>query len=683
MALQKLQFKPGVNRDQTNYSNEGGWYECDKIRFRSGYPQKLGGWVRYGLFNLVGICRSMFNWVTTDSENYMAYGTSRKLYIESGEILNDITPIRETFTTPDTDNCFATTNGSATVVVTIVDHGGVTGDYVTFSGATAVGGIPAGALNTEQIITYLTNNTFSFVATALATSTVASGGGTAITAAFQINVGNDYAVYGYGWGAGPWSRGAWGSGAASPVVIDQRDWFMENFDNDLVANVRNGGIYYWEWVNGPGVRAMPLATLTLDGIPAADVPTETIQALVSQNSKHLIAFGATPYGGGDFDPLLIRWATQDQPNVWTPLVTNSAGFFRISRGSEIVCAIATRQEILVFTNGTLNSMQYLGTTDVFSLQEMSDNISIIGPRAVVGVNNTVYWFGHDKFYAYSGRVETLPCTLRNHVFENLNYSQTDQIICGTNEGWNEIWWMYPTADSQVNNAYIIYNHLEKIWYYGTIDRTAWQDTSLRTYPQAVTNTNFDGSISGTTLTVTSIHSGVVEVGSVVSGTGIATGTIITALGTGTGGVGTYTINISQNIVETTNLYCNGIVFNHENGVNDNELPMESYIASSDFDLTDGDQFILSKRIIPDVNFKGSTADLPAVTMYIKPRNFPGNAYSNVESKHVIETSVDIYTEQIFMRARARQMAIEISSEDLGVQWQLGSPRLDGRPDGHR
>jgi hypothetical protein len=683
MPLQKLQFKPGLNRDQTNYSNEGGWYECDKIRFRSGYPQKIGGWVRYGLFTLVGICRSMFNWVTTDSENYMAYGTSRKLYIESGEILSDITPIRETFITPDTDNCFATTNGSATVVVTIVDHGGVTGDYVTFSGATAVGGIPAGAINTEQIITYLTNNTFSFVATASATSTVASGGGTAITAAFQINVGNDYAVYGYGWGAGPWSRGAWGSGAAAPVVIDQRDWFMENFDNDLVANIRNGPIYYWEWVNGPGVRAVPLDTLTLGGVAAADVPTETIQALVSQNSKHLIAFGATPFGGGDFDPLLIRWATQDQPNVWTPLVTNSAGFFRISRGSEIVCAIATRQEILVFTNGTLNSMQYLGTSDVFSLQEMSDNISIIGPRAVVGVNNTVYWFGHDKFYAYSGRVETLPCTIRNYIFENLNYSQTDQIISGTNEGWNEIWWMYPTADSQVNNAYVIYNHLEKIWYYGTIERTAWQDTSLRDYPQAVTNTNFNGSISGTTLTVSSINSGVIEVGSILSGTGVATGTIITALGTGTGGAGTYTINISQNIVETPNLYCNGIVFNHEDGVNDNELPMTSYIASSDFDLTDGDQFILSKRIIPDVNFNGSTADLPAVTMYIKPRNFPGNTYSNVESKHVIETSVDIYTEQIFMRARARQMAIEISSEDLGVQWQLGSPRLDGRPDGRR
>ena len=687
MPLQKLQFRPGLNRDQTNYTNEGGWYECDKIRFRSGYPQKLGGWVRYGLFNIVGICRSMFNWITTASENYMAYGTSRKLYIESGEILDDITPIRVTYTHSTvghvTDNCFATTNGSKTVVVTIVGHGGISGDYVTFSGSTAVGGISATALNAEQIITYLTVNTFSFVATEAATSTVAAGGGTTIDAEFQINVGNDNAVYGYGWGAGPWSRGAWGSGAATPVVIAQRDWFMENFDNDLIANIRNGPIYYWEWINGPGVRAVPLETLTLDGIPAADVPTETIQALVSQNSKHLIAFGATPYGGGDFDPLLIRWATQDQPNVWTPLVTNSAGFLRVSRGSEIVCAIATRQEILVFTDGTLSSMQYLGTTDVFSLQELADNISILGPRAVVAVNNTAYWFGHDKFYAYSGMVETLPCTLRNHVFENLNYSQADQIISGTNEGWNEVWWMYPSKDSQINDSYVIYNHLEKIWYYGTIERTAWEDSSLREFPQACSATYFAGSISGTTLTVTNVTVGKIEVGSVISGTSIATGTLITALGTGTGAEGTYTINISQSIVQTTNLTADGIVYNHESGVNDNELPMASYIASSDFDLTDGDQFILSKRIIPDVSFTGSTADLPAVTMYIKPRNFPGNAYSNIDSKRVIETSVDIFTEQIFMRARARQMAIEISSEDLGVQWQLGSPRLDGRPDGRR
>jgi hypothetical protein len=291
--------------------------------------------------------------------------------------------------------------------------------------------------------------------------------------------------------------------------------------------------------------------------------------------------------------------------------------------------------------------------------------------------------GHDKFYAYGGRVETLPCTLRNHVFENLNYSQADQIVSGTNEGWNEIWWFYPTANSQVNNAYIIYNHLEKIWYYGTIDRTAWSDSSLREYPQALTGTFFTGSLNNsTTLNVTAISTGSLQVGSIITGTGLATGTIITALGTGTGGIGTYTVNISQ-LVVSTSMTADSIMYNHEQGLNNDTTAIESYIASSDFDLVDGDQFILTKRIIPDLNFAGSTAALPAVTMYIKPRNFPGNAYSNVDSEQVIETSVDVYTEQIFMRARARQMAIEIESTDLDVQWQLGSPRLDGRPDGKR
>jgi hypothetical protein len=290
--------------------------------------------------------------------------------------------------------------------------------------------------------------------------------------------------------------------------------------------------------------------------------------------------------------------------------------------------------------------------------------------------------GHDKFYAYTGRVETLPCTLRNHVFQNFNYDQADQVVSGTNEGWNEVWWFYPTATSQVNDAYVIYNHLEKIWYYGTIDRTAWSDSSLREYPQAVTGTYVTGSIASTTLTVTAVSVGVLQVGSVITGTGIAVGTIITALGTGTGGIGTYTVNISQSVVSTA-ITADSIIYNHEEGLNDGTDAMTSFIASSDFDLGDGEQFILSKRIIPDLSFTGSTAALPAVTMYIKPRNFPGNAYSNTDSEQVIETSVDVYTEQIFMRARARQMAIEIESTDLDVQWQLGSPRLDGRPDGRR
>ena len=682
MALQKLQFRPGLNRDQTNYSNEGGWYECDKVRFRSGFPQKIGGWLRYGTFTVVGICRQVFNWITTAGDNYLALGTNKKLYIEAGQILYDITPIRQTFTTTITNNCFTTVNGSKTVTVTITAHGGISGDYVTFSGVVGpIGGIPQAEFNAEFIITYVGVNSFTITTTTAATSST-SGGGTAITAAFQINVGNDNALFGYGWGAGAWSRGSWGSGSATPVSATQRDWFIQNFDNDMVANIRKGAIYYWKYIDGLTTRATPLATTTVSGVAPSDVPAVAMQTLVSQNDKHLLAFGCTPYGGGALDPLLIRWATQDQPNVWTPLVTNSAGFLRVSRGSEIVCALATRQEILVFTDGTLNSLQFLGTTDVFGLTELSDNISILSPRSVVGVNNVAYWMGHDKFYAYSGRVETLPCSLRNHVFGNLNYDQADQIISGTNEGWNEVWWFYPTADSNINNAYVIFNHLEKIWYYGTIDRTAWSDSSLRPYPQALTGTYVTGSITNTTLTVTAVESGILEVGSVISGTGIATGTVITALGTGAGRTGTYTVNISQRVVPTT-ITANSVIYNHEQGINDNVLPMTSYIASSDSDLADGDQFILTKRIIPDLSFDGSTATLPAVTMYIKPRNFPGNAYSNVDSEQVIETSVDVYTEQIFMRTRARQMAIEISSTDLGVQWQLGSPRVDGRPDGQR
>jgi hypothetical protein len=682
MPLQKLQFKPGLNRDQTNYTNEGGWFECNKIRFRSGYPQKIGGWLRYGLFTVAGVCRQLFNWITTAGDNYLALGTSKKLYIEAGELLNDITPLRQTFITPATNNCFTTVNGSKTVTVTITGHGGSDGDYVTFSGVVgSIGGIPEAEFNAEFIITVLSANTFTILTSTAATSST-SGGGTAITAEFQINIGNDNAVFGYGWGAGAWSRGAWGSGAATPVLVPQRDWFLQNFDDDLVANVRNGQIYYWQYVNGVGTRATLLSATTIDGVSPENVPTQAMQVLVSQNDKHLICFGATPFGGGTFDPLLIRWATQDQPNVWTPLTTNTSGFLRVSRGSAIVCAVATRQEILVYTEGTLNSLQFTGTIDVFSLQELSDNISIISPRCVVTVNNTAYWMGHDKFYAYGGRVETLPCTLRNHVFENFNYNQADQVISGTNEGWNEVWWFYPTADSNINNAYIIYNHLERIWYYGTIHRTAWSDSSLRQYPQALTATYADGFISGTTLTINSVSAGSIQVGSLVNGTGVAPGTTITALGTGTGGAGTYTVNISQLVVQTS-LTLDSVVYNHEQGLNDDTSAMTSYIASSDFDLIDGDQFILTKRIIPDISFTGSTANEPEVTMYIKPRNFPGSPYTNVDSDNVIETAVDVYTDQIFLRARARQMAIQVASTELDVQWQLGSPRLDGRPDGRR
>jgi hypothetical protein len=626
VPLQKLQFKPGVNRDQTNYTNEGGWYAGDRIRFRSGQPQKIGGWLKGTAQVLIGVCRQMFTWITSYSDNYMAVGTNKKLYLDAGAELYDITPLQHTSTTLGAAaGPFTATNGSSTLTVsysTDTTYDPEIGNYVTFSGATSLGGnITAAVLNAAYGYEILTVNTaahtYTIKVTATANASDTAKGGATVTAKYDIDVGPVINIVGYGWGSGTWGRGTWGSGTLIPTIIYQRDWFMDNFDNDLVANIRNGVPYYWTLDQTLTSRAVPLSSIS----GASDVPTTVMQLLVSQGDKHLLAFGATPYGGGAFDPLLIRWSNQDEPANFTPLPTNSAGFIRISRGDAIIRAIPTRQEILVYTNATLNSLQFLGTTDVFGIQELSDNISIASPRSVITVSNNAYWMGKDKFYTYSGRVDTLPCTLRNHVFENINYDQMAQVVCGTNEQWNEVWWHYPTANSSVNDAYVIYNHFDKIWYYGSMNRTAWNDSPLRVYPQAA------GGADG-----------------------------------------------SQ------------YIYNHEQGVDDDLLPMASYIQSSDFDLIDGDQFILIKRIIPDVQFDGSnlvTNPAPSVLFTIKPRNFPGSDFGTSPAKNVITTNVDTYTNQVFMRARAREMGFKISSSAIGVQWQLGSPRLDGRPDGKR
>ena len=616
MPLSKLQFKPGLNRDQTNYAGEGGYYECDKVRFRSGFPQKIGGWLRYATFTLIGTCRQMYNYISSFSDNIQVLGTNAKLYLDVGGNLVNITPLRAsnpTYITTDTDNCFTTVNGSTTVTVTITGCTAVAGNYVQISGAVATRGIPASELNTNhEILTAPTGNTFTIAVTTPATSS-GTGGGTAIVVSFEIDVGPATTIYGYGWGAGAWGALGWGSNAITPVTIFQQDWFIDNFDNDIVANVRDGAIYYWTYTGAFNTRAVLLSSLA----GATDVPTEATQVLVSQNDKHLLAFGCTPYGGGSFDPLLIRWANQDEPTNWTPAPTNTAGFIRVSRGSRIVRALPTRQEILVWTDSHLYTLQFTGTTDVFSLQEYADNISIMSPRSCISANNVTYWMGQDKFYAYSGRVETLPCTLRNYVFQDFNYNQNEQVICGTNEQWHEVWWFYPSASSNTNNRYVIYNYLERIWYYGNLARTAWLDSPSRRYPQAV------------------------------------------------GG---------------------SFVYNHEEGLNDDTLPMTSFITTNDFDLQDGEQLILIKRIIPDVDFNGSTATAPKVMMTMKPRNFPGSNYSNTNEPDVERSTtvpIEQYTEQVFIRARARQMGFKIISEDLGVQWQLGAPRLDGRPDGKR
>lgn len=643
MSFIKLQFKPGVNRDQTDYSNEGGWRECDKIRFRSGYPEKLGGWLKSAPDPFIGYCRQMLNWVTSFSDDMLAMGTDVKVYIEIAGNYYDITPLRDTnpvLDTPDTDNCINTTSGQAKVRVNLgaVAHGAQTGDYVTVSGVTGsgspsnIGGIPITQINGNYPVTVVNAYIFTYDVSTSATSNVASSGGSAIELEFEISPGYAISVLGYGWGTATWGRGTWGTGSAYPIALQQRDWWFDNFDNDLVMNYRNGEGYWWargttdDPTTALATRAISLSDYaTAEGFTASAVPIKIMQLLVSQQDRHLIAFGAVPFGStnpDDFDPMLIRWADQDTPGDWTPTQTNTAGDLRVSRGSRIIRAMPTRQEILIWTDSHLYTLQFLGTTDVFGLQEYADNISIMSPRSMATAANTTYWMGQDKFYAYTGRVETLPCTLRNHVFNDFNLQQAEQVVCGTNEQWNEIWWFYPTSDSDYNNAYVVYNHLERIWYYGYIPRTAWLDTAIRYYPQAANTTGGES---------------------------------------------------------------DGYLYSHELGVNDDVLPMDSYIQSSDFDLDDGDQFMLTRRIIPDISFAGSTAASPEVTLTVRPRNFPGSNFSAdpADTQRVIETSVGAYTDQVFVRARARQMALKVASDELGVQWQLGAPRLDARPDGRR
>jgi len=645
MPFLKLQFKPGLNRDQTNYSAEGSWYECDKIRFRAGYPQKLGGWAKATPNTFIGVCRQMWNWATTYGDNLLAVGTNEKVYIEAGGYYNDITPLRTgtpTFSSPTTNNAVGTTNGTTTITFTLAaPHLLATGDYVQISGVAGatIGGVPVSEINGNRKVTVVSATVFSIVSTTSATSPTSAQGGTAIVISCELSPGYPITVEGYGWGTGTWGRNAWGLGSTTPVSLPQRDWWFDNFDNDLVMNIRNGTAYWWErgTTSNPsislGTRAISLQSYaTAQGFSASAVPVKVMQLMVSQQDKHLLAFGSVPFGStdvNDFDPMLIRWADQDTPADWAPSVTNSAGDLRVSRGSRIVRAIPTRQEVLVWTDTSLYTLQFLGTTDVFGLQEYADNVSLMSPRAMATASNVTYWMGQDKFYTYAGRVDTLPCTLRDHVFSNINLAQSDQVICGTNEQWNEVWWFYPTATSDYNNAYVVYNHLDGIWYYGSIDRTAWLDTPIRNYPQAA--------------------------------------------------------NSGVTVVSSTPTVSPGYVYNHEYGVNADDQAMDSYIQSADFDLDDGEQFMLTRRVLPDITFSGSIASNPEITFQLRPRNFPGSRVSSdpADTQRIVETTVGQYTDQIFVRARARQMALKIRSDTLNVNWQLGSPRLDVRPDGKR
>jgi hypothetical protein len=659
MALSKLTFKSGINKDQTNYSSEGGWYDMDKVRFRSGFPEKIGGWLVDNINAYTDVARSIFTWGATDGAQLVGIGTNSRIYVGAGTTLYDITPIQNTYTnitSPSTANCISTTNGSNLVTVTVTGNGTTDGTWVDFSGIVGtgspqtIGGIPVSEMNTSVQVTTLDSDVFTFQTATTATSTTTGQGGTGITLVCYMSAGYSIATAGYGWSTSFWGRGTWGSGSTNPLFDPVRLVFQDKFNNDLIfntsydsGNTLGGFIYYWEYN-----AAFNSQAVLLQDLPGAVAVPQKVQKIMFTPQGFLLALGCTyfdptaagPEYLGAYDPLLIRWSNVDpdvgpEPYNWEITTTNTSGFLRMQSGSRIVTAINTRQETLIFTNVSVSSLQYLGTNEVFGLQELSHNISIIGSNAVVGTNNITYWMGRDRFYAYSGRVDTLPCTIRQYIFTDINYTQSSIIFAGINNKFTEIIWFYPSANSDEIDRYAVFNYLENIWYYGNLSRTAWIDSGVFNYPLAVSD---------------------------------------------------------------------GWVYTHELGSDDGQplgappLPIESYIQSADVDIDDGDKFMLIRRVIPDVNFVGSetanpvtgTPINPEVTITVGVRDFPGAVVSTVNSEGqttdgsiVTTATIDQYTNQIFIRARGRQMNFKISSDTVGTQWQLGLPRVDARPDGMR
>jgi len=623
MPLKKLTLKPGVNKENTRYTNENGWYECDKVRFRQGTPEKIGGWARISGNTFFGVCRSLWNWVTLGNLNIVGVGTNLKFYLENGGAYNDITPIRTT-TTLGTDPF--TGNGTTTVTVTAPSHGCVNGDFVTFSGVT---GTYASLLNGEFQITFVTINSYTItVASAIPAGVT---GGSAVSAQYQINVGPEFAVPLIGWGAGAWGSGFWGIGGTSNTAI--RLWGQDNFGEDLIFGPRGGGIYYWDASTSLSTRGVALSSLA----GASDVPTKQNYIYVSDINRFVFCFGCNDYGSATLDPMLIRWSDQESAVNWTPSATNQAGSLRLSHGSEIVTAVQTRQEIVVFTDSAIYSIQYLGAqAGVWGAQLLGDNISIEGQNAAVIASGVVYWMGVDKFYQYDGRVQTLPCDLRRYVFSDFNQAQAAQVYAGTNEGFNEVWWFYPSANSTVNDRYVVYNYLEKIWYYGNLGRTAWLDSGLLDFPIAATY------------------------------------------------IGT---NLGNNV---------GNLVLHENGVDDNATgtptAINAYIESAEFDIEDGQNFGFVWRMLPDVTFTGSTANNPSLTMTLIPMTGAGSGFNNPQSlggsssaavTRSATVPIEQFTNIVYIRVRGRQLIMKAESTALGVAWQLGSPRIDVRMDGRR
>lgn len=703
MPLTKLQFRPGVNREYTSYSNEGGWFDCDKIRFHLGFPEKIGGWVKYSNDVYIGTARRLHNWVALDGSNLMGIGTTVKYYIEEGGAYFDVTPIR--VTTSAGDVTFSAVNGSTTITVTDVGHGAVVGDFVTFSGAVTLGGsISSVLLNKEyQIDTVIDSNTYTITTIIPANSSDTGNGGSSVVGSYQINTGLNTTVGGTGWGAALYggrtlgglqtiineggtfsasdttltllnaspfpstgtilidqelitysgksgndltglTRGVngtsasshpnattvflaignsdptldftgWGSAAAGGLTqtAELRLWSHDNFGEDLIINPRDGGIYYWDKTLSLASRAVEIGTLS----GASNTPVVAKQVLVSDLDRHVIAFGCNPQGSTVQDNLLIRFSDQESITDWSATATNSAGDLRLGSGSTFVQAVETKREVLVWTDKSLHSLRFIGPPFTFGLQQLASNITIMGPKAAVATEDFVFWMGIDNFYVYAGQTTQLPCTVRDHVFNDFNKEQTEKVVCGVNSQWGEVIWFFPSASSEENNRYVIYNYLEKLWYYGNLSRSAWLDRGIRPFP-------------------------------------IAAG-------------GNY-------------------LYNHELGQDDDGDAMVSFIESSQIDVGDGERFSFLSRLIPDIKFDGSTAINPAVDFTVKARNYPGGDYIQSNTKTTSRTAttpVQKFTENLNIRVRGRSFAFRVDSNISGVRWKLGSPRVDLRQDGRR
>ena len=628
MPLQKFLFRPGINKEGTAYSNEGGWFDSNLVRFRKGLPEKIGGWVKSSINSFQGTGRALHPWVSLNGTRFLSLGTTFKYYVLDGDVYYDITPIRSTDLNVTT---FAATSGSAVITATDTGHGAVVNDFVTISNAVTLGSggnITAAVLNQEHQITGVpTANTYTFTASATANGSDTGNGGGATDAAYQINVGLDVYVESTGWGAGTWGEGTFGSATALSETGQLRLWSHDNFGEDLVINPRFGSVYYWDTSGGTSSRAVELSALSGANL----TPTKALQVLVSDIDRHVVCFGADPLntGGtartGTLDPMFIAWSDQENVAEWEPKATNTAGSFRLSAGSTIVGAIRAKQETLIWTDTSLYSMTFIGQPFTFSLNLVNEGVGLLGPNAKVNTPKGLFWMDKKGFYTYNGSIQEIPCSVLDYVFSDFNQGQSYQDFAFVNKAFDEVGWFYCSANETIVDRYVVYNYEENLWAIGTLSRTCWADEGVFSDPKA-----------------TSSSSAI------------------------------------------------GYLYNHETGNDDDGVPMTNvFIESSDFDIDPaGEDFQFINRVIPDIQFTGTGvtgSSGQTVNVVLKRRNFPGE-----ELTTAVTSTCTSVTTKIDTRIRGRQAVLRIESDDdgessttSGVGFRVGAMRLNFRPDGRR